>query len=59
MMLSPPDALTYADEIRELRHQVACQKLALSRRMGHNSPFVHPDAREPDDEATEDNECQT
>lgn len=56
MMLSQPGDATYADEVRELRSQVACQKLALIRRMGHNSPFVHPDAREPDDDTTEDKE---
>lgn len=53
MMLSQPDDLTYAAEVRELASQVAAEKLAHSRRVAHNSPFIHPDAREPDDEPEE------
>lgn len=56
MMLSQPGDLTYAAEVRELRHQSDAAKLAHSRRMARNSPSVHPDAREPDDEPTEDTE---
>lgn len=56
MMLSHPGDQTYNEEMRCLRHQVAGEKKALSRRMGRNSPALHPDAREPDDEPTEDRE---
>ena len=53
MMLSQPGDQTYAAEVRELASHVAAEKLSHSRRVARNSPFIHPDARQPDDEPEE------
>lgn len=37
-------------ERRSLEFQAAQERLAQRMRMGRNSPVIHPDAREPDDD---------